>query len=497
VDAATGDTTAVTDARNYTTSFDVDSVNGDLKSVTNALSQTTQYTYDVWGQLLTLKDPQNHQTVYTRDDASRVTAIQDANLKATQYGWDLMDRVTSTTQTLSGTPLTTTFQYDGNGNRIVLTDAKGHVWQWLYDGEDRVSQETNPLNQSASTVWDGNGNPQSRTDAAGQKSEYTYGPNDRLEGETYRKAPVPPAQVGATDSTVDSYYDSGTHLLDTVLDTGFCCTYLFYDDMDCLVEERNENGSSAVTLDDLGRRTQLDVYALLAWHVEYQAPVTYGYDQTDNVTSITQNAQAATVDYDPLGRMTKRTLPNGVSTEWAFDTAGFLSSVISKKNGVAFDSHTFQRDAVGNITQETANGVVTNYVYDDLYRLVTQKNGAGVTIASWTYDAVGNRLSQTVSGQTTTWTYDNANRVATVADASGTATPTHDTNGNLTAFKNDTYGWDVRGRLRTLTRKDAQGNTILSAIDAYDPWNRRMVKGVNGVTSRNSGRVFRDILAAL
>jgi hypothetical protein len=70
--------------------------------------------------------------------------------------------------------------------------------------------------------------------------------------------------------------------------------------------------------------------------------------------------------------------------------------------------------------------------------------------------------------------------VATVTDASGTATPTHDANGNLTAFKNDSYGWDVRGRLRTVERRDAQGNIILSVVESYDPWNRRMAKGVNG-----------------
>jgi RHS repeat-associated protein len=67
-----------------------------------------------------------------------------------------------------------------------------------------------------------------------------------------------------------------------------------------------------------------------------------------------------------------------------------------------------------------------------------------------------------------------------VTDASGPVTPTHDANGNLTRFKNDTYGWDVRGRLRTLTRRDGQGNVIRSARYSCDLWNRRMVRQVNG-----------------
>ncbi len=63
VNPTTGDTTAVKDARNFTTSFSF-AANGDNLSTTNALNQTTQYTYDPeFGDLLTTTDPANHQTV--------------------------------------------------------------------------------------------------------------------------------------------------------------------------------------------------------------------------------------------------------------------------------------------------------------------------------------------------------------------------------------------------------------------------------------------------
>jgi hypothetical protein len=48
--------------------------------------------------------------------------------------------------------------------------------------------------------------------------------------------------------------------------------------------------------------------------------------------------------------------PNPVTTAWSFDSAGFLSSVTSLRNGTTLDSHTYLRDAVGNITQETISG---------------------------------------------------------------------------------------------------------------------------------------------
>jgi hypothetical protein len=63
--------------------------------------------------------------------------------------------------------------------------------------------------------------------------------------------------------------------------------------------------------------------------------------------------------YDALDRLSQQSLsatPNLVTTVWSFDTAGFVSSVTSLRSGTTLDSHTYLRDAVGNITQETLTG---------------------------------------------------------------------------------------------------------------------------------------------
>lgn len=169
--------------------------------------------------------------------------------------------------------------------------------------------------------------------------------------------------------------------------------------------------------------------------------------------------------------MTRRILPNGVTTERVYDAAGFLSSVVSKRNGTAFDSHVYTRDAVGNVLQENANGVNSTYVYDDLYR-ISSATVRGVNYA-WTYDSVGNRLSQTAGGVTTTYTYNAANRLTAVNGAP----VTHDANGNLVGYGNDTYAWDVRDRLLSLTRGGPQP---LSAQFSYDYRNRRTAMTIDG-----------------
>jgi YD repeat-containing protein len=57
------------------------------------------------------------------------------------------------------------------------------------------------------------------------------------------------------------------------------------------------------------------------------------------------------------------------------------------------------------------------------------------------------------------------------------AAVTHDANGNLTAFGSDSYSWDVRGRLRTLTRTGA------SYAFGYNADGLRTSKTVNGTTT--------------
>jgi RHS repeat-associated protein len=146
--------------------------------------------------------------------------------------------------------------------------------------------------------------------------------------------------------------------------------------------------------------------------------------------------------------------------------------VISKLNGVAFDSHTLTPDPVGNITQETitnAGGTQQNtFGYDDLYRLQTASVG-GVA-SSWVYDNNGNRTSQTVGGVTTSYTPDDANRLIAVNGV----TVTNDANGSVTGDGTKTYSWDVRGRLVGMTGPG------LTASFVSDYLGRRVSKTING-----------------
>jgi YD repeat-containing protein len=393
VEASTGNVTQVRNARNATTSFSYDANTGDILSVTNHLNQTRFLQYDFYGYLTSVTDGSITRNSYTYDAAKRMVSATDANGKTVQYTYDAMDRVTSIRRTLNGQTLITSFEYDANGDRTAMVDAKNQRWEWSFDSMDRMVQDKNPLLQTRSYTHDKNGNMLTRTDQKLQLWEFTYGTGDRLESQRFKRAD------GTTEATVSFSYNPTTKLLESVTDSEYGTTHWGYDTLDRVtsVDGPLANDTLIFTLHDKIHRRE-------GPQVPGQGAITYGHDNSDNVTSVSQNGQTTTLEYDLLDRLTRRTLPNTVSTEWTYGSAGFLTSLVSKRNGVPFDSRSYVRDHVGLLIQETANGQVSLYNYDDLYRLQAA-NIAGVE-HSWSYDNVGNRLAQTVGGVTTTYTHD-------------------------------------------------------------------------------------------
>jgi RHS repeat-associated protein len=468
VDPATGNVTATSDKRGNRTDYSYDSSTQDLTSVTYPPTSPGNapywpeyrfYQHDAYSGVVTyVADHTGQRAAYTYDNADRVLTAADGNNKVTSYTRDLLDRVTAVSRTVGGVTLTTSYEYDADGNRTALVDPKGQRWEWTFDSMDRVVQDKNPLLQTRSYTWDQNSNLTVRTDRVGQRWEYVYGTGDRPSQQTFKRAD------STLEATVSYTYDPLTKLLSSVTDSQYGTTSWGYDSLDRITSESGPNGTVTLVLDNLGRRTSMTATG--------QGTVTYAYDQNDNLTDIAQNGQNIHFTRDALNRIVNRILPNGVNTTWSIDWNGYLTSMGSWLNGTTLiDSHGYTRDRENNITQVTDNGLNSSYSYDDLYRLVSS-NVQGVA-SSWIYDAVGNRSSQTVGGVSTSYTYNSANRLTAVNGV----TVTSDANGNVTAYNGDSYTWDVRGRLAGLSR------TGLTASFGYRQDGIRTSKTVNGTTT--------------
>jgi YD repeat-containing protein len=461
---ACGCTMTTTNPRGNMTSLARDT-HGNVTAVTNALHQTTSNTYSSSGELLTTIDPLNHTTTRTYDSYLRPATVQDANGKTVSSTYDSMDRWLTASQTVNGQTLTTTNGYDLNGNRVKLTDPKSQVWQWSFDAANRAIQATDPLAKSIATSYDGDGNISTVVDRAGNTAAYSFDTADRLLTKTFTKV------GGAPDSTVNYSYNATTHLLASLVDnvaSGNQTWSYVRDSLDRTTQVSTPNGTIYIGLNDkINRRETMQAGS--------QGTITYGYDPDDNRTSILQSGATATLTYDQLDRLSQQSLPASlgpVTTAWSFDSAGFLSSITSQRSGTTLDSHTYLRDAVGNITQETLTGAsnsTSTFGYDDLYRL-TSATVAG-TGYSWSYDPVGNRTAQTVGGVNTSYTVDAADHLTAVNGAAVVS----DANGNV--LQDDlggAYAWDVRGRLTGLVK----GGSTYGFL--YGPDGLRLNKTVNG-----------------
>jgi len=424
--------TSVTDALNQTTTFGYDA-QGNLTSLTDPLSHVTTLAYNFYGQPVSATDSLNQVTTFTYDPAARslvsvvnplgitttraydplgrLTSQRDPRGLATSLVYNALNRITKILDPKLGA---TQFSYDANGNLLSVSDARGSTTTYSYNNMDRITTRTDPLGHSESYTYDLVGNLTGFTDRKGQTSTFTYDALNRRTGATYADATV--------SYTVDAI-GRPTQVSDSV---GGIITNA-YDTLDRLTSQTTALGTVSYQYDVLGRRTQMTV--------PNQSPATYAYDAASRLTSITQGTNLVQFVYDAASRRTTLTLPNGVSTQYNYDAASRLTALTYKLGTTTLGDLQYTYDATGNRIQ-----------IDGAWA----RTGVPQAVTGATYNA--NNQQVTFSGQTLTYDLD----------------------GNLTADGSNTYTWDARNRLATVT-----GPVIASFT--YDAVGRRARKTMNDV----------------
>ena len=201
---------------------------------------------------------------------------------------------------------------------------------------------------------------------------------------------------------------------------------------------------------------------------------TYTHDALNRLISLTDpTGGVTTFTYDALGRRTSITYPNGTKAIYTYSNCcgELLSLVNQKSNGEIISSYEYTHDNVSNrVSMKEANGDITTYEYDKLYRLTKVVYPDGRTV-TYTYDPVGNRLSMNGNGNIINYTYDAANRLL----QAGNVTFAYDNNGN-TISKTDAsgitnYQYDYENKLIGITYPNGLTNSF-----AYSPDGRRIKK---------------------
>jgi RHS repeat-associated protein len=374
---------------------------GQVNTITNAAGQTTTFnTYNAYGQPLTITDPNGVVTTLAYDARSRITSRQ------------------------VGTE-TTGYSYYPTGllNTVTLPDSS--TVSYTYDGAHRLTDITDGLGNHIHYTLDAMGN---------RTAQSAYDPSNVL-SRTH-------SQVFNTLSQL--YQDIGAAGGTTVTTT------LGYDS--------NGNQTSAAAPLSRNTGTQYDALNRLSQITDPASGVTVlGYDANDNLASVTD--------------------PKTLQTTYTHDGFGDLTQLVSPATGTTVNTF----DSGGNLhTATDARGAIATYGYDALNRVTStayQIGGTTDQTLSFTYDAgtngKGRLTGASDANQALAWSYDPLGRVTgkgqTVAGTTLSVGYGY-TNGDVTVLTTPS------GQTLTYTYADHQitgitvNSTALLASATYEPF---------------------------
>ncbi|NIK61141.1 RHS repeat domain-containing protein [Kribbella shirazensis] len=408
---------------------------GELASLTDSAGNVWRYEYDVLGRKVKADDPDKGLATMTYDDADQLVSTTDARGKTITSSYDLLGRRVETRSGSVEGPLLTKSVYDTlskgqltSSTRYVGTNAYvraviGYDEAGRAKGEQVVIpavEDKLAATYTATQTYADNGSVWSTGlpklgDLAAETLNYSYddlGLQDKMTGATpyvndtkyTGLAEVAQLVMGPTDRTVwrTSFYDAGT-----------------------------------------GRLSQVKTHRDSAGDV-LAADQSYTYDQTGNVTRISDQVQGRPLDtqcfsYDHLRRTT---------AAWTATDSCASAPEASRIGGPAPYWQQYTYDLTGNRTTATVKGLggaadkVSTYAYgqpgSDLPHAVRSVT-TGSTVAAYEYDAAGNTTSRTgPDGQPQPLVWDDE--------------------GQLAAVGSSNYVYDADGKV--LIRRDAGSSTL-------------------------------------
>ncbi len=485
-------------------SFSYDLSTNDLISFTDLGGHTTTFTYDDFGDLLSMTDADGVTTVANSFE-------QFQGIDVLQTGDRVVSRRSGRDPDPSDAAAGVSFRYDGEamiqqdrldreetrlhdvrGQLARKVDATGVRIDYLHDRDGNVTQEIRKLpSQDGTTATVGMVN-----DEAGNLLERTDfpdvcvgGPNQGHACES--DAGCPGASCGARKTMT---YDADDNLLTTTDHLGRTTRFAYdanrnpiatTDPLGNVISKTYDLAGRLVSTTDARGFTQTNTYdSPLAQPTRVYSPVdadddgeldhvTYAYDALGRRTEVTDaNGHKTSFEYDGAGQLTAEVDALGRRTDYTYDAAGHRTQV--REPGGAITGSAYS--ATGKLLRSTNSvGDTMDYTYDAEDRLVRIQDGLG-RFATYEYDAADNPVrvracdaSQTICFEASA-AYDEVGNLTTLTDPmEGTTHYEYDLMRRVTREtdplrRSVSYTYDGRGLLASKT--NARGQTQSYEYDA-------------------------------
>lgn len=481
---------------------------GNMTGFTDAAGRRTVFTYLPGGLLKKAINPDGTFFEYEYDRNRNVIRRTDQNGYFIAYEYDCMNRVTAVSDPEG---VKKRFRYNALGQVSEETDGNGGITRYSYTAAGKLSGVTDPLGNRTSysydcmgfmtDVWQEDGQTETPAgcrelkevlavnagnekrhlahyerncmgqltkaeDALGNAEHYAYDLNGRL---TERVDP---------EGNRFTYTYTAGGMLQRILCADGKSVELSYNPLKQLIGIKDWLGITTIENDPAGRPVRIQdpagretVYqrGVLGEREMLLYPggkrITYGYDELRRLVSMESDEGQYGFAYDENGRLSRKSLPNGLVTEYAYGPSGRLQVMESRDGKGILDRFTYAYDPEGNTTgigRERRNlpgeSGQYRYTYDACGRL-TGVSRNGEVLETYGYDGFGNRSFAVNGAERTEYDYDRANRMIR----------------SVTGNRVTDYRYDPRGNLLEITENRAENHTEMSGsrkLFRYDAFNR-------------------------
>ena len=335
----------------------------------------TKYTYDRFGNQLTMTDPLNRTETYTYDLNGNPLTKVDRNGVTTRYTYDTLGRLT---QVQAGSYIPAKYTYAFNGQKASETDGNEKTTVFQYDALGRmISQEA--VIAGSKSARAGGGEDGEYIEDKACKHTYTYDIGDHRTGYELK--------VGAAKQIDNSYAYDAMGRLSSVTDIDDNTTRYTY----------NANGARSSIIYPNG---------IIG---------TYTYNQANLLETITYSSPAHvplpdySYTYALDGNVVAEIDSNEISRFYSYDDLGRLTEESMWERSTMQRRYCYTYDDFGNRVTLTATGTdayTTTYTYNLVNQLISEAKTQGGTTSTttYTYDANGNQLTKNTGDTATTIT---------------------------------------------------------------------------------------------
>ncbi|HET7313097.1 RHS repeat-associated core domain-containing protein [Salinisphaera sp.] len=395
---------------------------GNLVRIDRADGSYLRFAYDDAHRLIRITNGRGDHVDYTLDAAgNRIkTAVHDADGTLAYQHRRTFDALSRLLQSLGAANQIVSYGYDANGNRVSVTDPRGHQTTYAYDALDRLVQTTDPLGGITRRHYNAQDRVTRITDARGNATQYTYNGLGDLTGiaspdrgeiaYVYDRAGNPIQRTDANGSVTEYRYDALNRLTNV--------SYKGYRGPD-----RSYSYDDPEVPNGIGRLTGM---------TDSAGHTTLGYDRQGHITTLTRvihDIAPSTIylygapepktvyhvhaAYDSAGHLTQHTYPSGRQVRYRYNANGRLSAVVLENHGhIKTLASDITHAPFGGLTGLVyGNGLQLTRRYDNDGQL-TKWQVHGIIDDRYAYDPAGNRKSRTeASGAEIDYSYDALNRL--------------------------------------------------------------------------------------